>query len=219
MSNRPHRARTPASGDSASVLRDVGYVVVRELLPTNAVEELRAAFGPATPGSTLHVEIDEHTPARERWLSVAEHPAVVKLLDGLLGDYEITLHGRDPGKGAGAQGLHADRPPGRIYEFDGLTVLWMLDDFADTNGATRVVPRSHRGSAAVPRGLAQPGCEHPDEVVVAGRSGDALVFDAYLWHSGRENTSGRRRRVVQMTATRMPLVPAGRAGHLDMDVP
>lgn len=111
------------------------------LAPT-AVEELRAAFGPATPGSTLHVGVDEHTPAKERWLSLAEHTAVVSLLDELLGDYQVTEHGRDPGKGAGRQGLHADRPPGRMHELDGLTVLWMLDDFLDVNGATRVVPHS-----------------------------------------------------------------------------
>jgi ectoine hydroxylase-related dioxygenase (phytanoyl-CoA dioxygenase family) len=29
-----------------------------------------------------------------------------------------------------------------------------------------------------------------------------LIFDGHLWHSGRGNTSGARRRVVQMTATR-----------------
>lgn len=198
-----------------AAVRDVGYVVAREILATVAVEELRNGFAPSAPRSTLHVEVGEDTPARERWLSLAEHPAVVDLLDELLRDYEVTVHGRESGKGAGAQGLHADRPPGRMHEVDAVTVLWMLDDFLDDNGATRVVPRSHRGAAAVSRGLAQPGMQHPDEVVVTGRAGDALIFDAHLWHSGRENTSGRRRRVVQMTATRSSLVPGGRPRHLD----
>jgi len=89
----------------------------------------------------------------------------------------------------------------------------MLDDFLDDNGATRVVPRSHRGAAAVTRVLTQPGVQHPDEVVVTGSAGDALIFDAHLWHSGRENSSGQRRRVVQMTATRSSLVRAGSTGY------
>lgn len=176
------------------------------------------AFAPSAPRSTLHVEIGEDTPAREAWLSLAEHPALVGLLDELLSDYEVIVHSREPGKGLGAQGLHADRPPGRMHEFDAITVLWMLDDFLDDNRATRVVPRPHRGAAAVSRALAQPGMQHPDEIVVTGRAGDALVFDAHLWHSGRENTSGRRRRVVQMTATRSSLVRGRRQRHLDMGV-
>ena len=198
---------------SAASLRDVGYVVIGEALAVREVEELRAAFGPATPGSTSHVVVDERTPARDRWLSLAEHPVVSGLLASLLGTYEVDVHGRDPGERAGAQGLHADRPAGRAHDVDGITVLWMLDDFTEANGATRVVPRSHRGASAVPRVLAQPTVRHPDEVVVTGRPGDALVLDAHLWHSGRENTSGERRRAVQMTATRSSLVFGGWSGR------
>jgi hypothetical protein len=206
--------RTPEAATWLAALRDVGYVVARGILAPVAVDELRAAFPPATPRSTLHVQVGEETPARERWLSLGEHPAVVALLRELLVDYEVWLHGREPGKGAGAQGLHADRPPGRGYDVDGITVLWMLDDFLSDNGATRVVPRSHRGAAAVPRSLAQPGVRHPDEIVVTGRAGDALIFDAHLWHSGRENVTGQRRRIVQMSAPRLSLVPGGL--HPDM---
>jgi ectoine hydroxylase-related dioxygenase (phytanoyl-CoA dioxygenase family) len=201
----------------ATSIRDVGYVVVRDALGVRAVEELRAAFGPATPGSTSHVEVDERTPASDRWLSLAEQPVVSGLLTSLLGTYEVTVHGRDPGEGAGAQGLHADRPAGRVHDVDAVTVLWMLDDFLDGNGATRVVPRSHRGAAAVPRHLARPGLRHTDQIVVTGRPGDALVLDAHLWHSGQENTSGRRRRAVQMVATRSSLVFAGWA-HAGADM-
>ncbi len=47
----------------AAALRDVGHVVVPELLTVSAVEELRAAFGLATPGSTSHAAVDP-SPAR-----------------------------------------------------------------------------------------------------------------------------------------------------------
>jgi hypothetical protein len=187
-------------------LRDVGYVLARALLNTDEVHDLRCAFGPAASGSTQHVALDSRTPSRGAWLALTKHPAVTGLFDALLGDYDVTVHGRDPGPGAGGQGLHADRPAGRLHAVDAITVLWMLDDFTYENGATRVVPRSHVGAAAVPRHVAQPGTTHPDEVVVTGHSGDALIFDAHLWHSGRENTSRSRRRAVQMAATRSSLV-------------
>jgi len=45
-----------------------------------------------------------------------------------------------------------------------------------------------------------------------------LVFDAHLWHSGRENTSDTRRRVVQMTATRLELVPGVRSRRTGLGV-
>jgi ectoine hydroxylase-related dioxygenase (phytanoyl-CoA dioxygenase family) len=187
-------------------LDDEGWVVVRSLLDRPAIEELRAAFPAATPGSTLHVELDDATPHRARWEGLVHQPAVAALLADRLGAHEVYVHGRDPGRGAGAQGLHADRPAGRMFEVDAYTLIWMLDDFSTGNGATRVVPRSHRGAAAVPRHLAQPGLRHPDEIVVTGEAGDVLIFDAHLWHSGRRNDDGARRRAVQMAVTRTALV-------------
>jgi len=186
-------------------LDDVGYVVMPSLLDGRDVEDLRTAFPPATPGSTLHVEVDDETPRLERWLALVEQPRIKELLVATLGNFEVTVHGRDPGRGAGSQGLHADCPPGRPHHVDSLTLIWMLDALTAENGATRVVPRSHRGAAAVPRDLAQPDTHHPDEVVIVGQPGDVLVFDAHLWHSGRRNDNGARRRVVQMTAIRASL--------------
>lgn len=186
-------------------LADVGYVLIRSLLDDRAVEDLRVAFPSATPGSTLHVAIDDETPNVEEWRSLVDRPGIAELVAEVLGTVEVSVHGRDPGPGAGAQGLHADRPPGRVHAVDGLTLLWMLDEVTEDDGAPRVVPRSHRGGAAVPRSLAQPGARHPDEVVIVGRPGDVLVFDSHLWHSGRRNQSGARRRVVQMTVTRADL--------------
>lgn len=205
MSDRERSTVRASVDDGRGQLLDVGYVVIPSVLDQHDVEALRAAFPPAAPGSTLHLEIDDETPHVELWRGLADRPTVATLLRETLGDHEIRLHGRDPGMGAGEQGLHADLPPGRVHDIDALTLIWMLDGLTPENGATRVVPRSHRGAAAVPRHLAQPGTSHPDEVLIVGRPGDVLIFDAQLWHSGRRNDDGARRRVIQMTATAAPL--------------
>lgn len=209
---RPERstARKPVAGWRPQLL-DLGYAVVSSVLDESDVEALRAAFPPETPGSTLHVEIDDETPHVDRWRGLVDHPMVAGLLNETLGRYEVRIHGRDPGRGAGEQGLHTDRPSGRVNSVDALTLIWMLDDLTADNGATRVVPRSHRGATTVPRQLAQPGTTHPDEVVILGHPGDVVIFDAHLWHSGRRNHDGSRRRVVQMTATRV----APDTGHIE----
>jgi ectoine hydroxylase-related dioxygenase (phytanoyl-CoA dioxygenase family) len=91
--------------------------------------------------------------------------------------YRAGVHGRNPLPGFGQQGLHADwrpRQPGEPYAV--LTLIWMLDDFTQDNGATRVVPGSHKSPRAIDKKLAQPLARHPRELVVTGAAGDMLVF-------------------------------------------
>lgn len=128
-----------------------------------------------------------------------EEPGVMAAVSLLL-DGDVCLrafHGRSPPRGHGRQGLHIDWsepvPPERQIL---VNTFWMLDDVDEDNGATRIVPGSHRWRRA-PRGFyAQPQAKHPEERVIRARAGDVLVFSSHVWHSGTENTSGRRRRVA-----------------------
>jgi ectoine hydroxylase-related dioxygenase (phytanoyl-CoA dioxygenase family) len=65
--------------------------------------------------------------------------------------------------------------------------MWPLDDFAESNGATRLVPASHRwpdGRRPAP----------DDEVVVADMpAGSAMFYLGHLWHGGGANTTERPR--------------------------
>ena len=76
------------------------------------------------------------------------------------------------------------------------TALWLLDDFTADNGATRVVPGSHR-KGAVPKSFADPERHHPDETIVIACAGSVLVINGHLWHSGTRNRARGPRRVVQ----------------------
>lgn len=68
-------------------------------------------------------------------------------------------------------------------------VMWMVTDFTEYNGATRVVPYSHlsghQPDASVPHKVASvPAC---------GPAGTAVVFDARLWHGAGPNNSAASR--------------------------
>lgn len=62
--------------------------------------------------------------------------------------------------------------------------IWALTDFTGDNGATRIVPHSHR-SDRIPRRSEQPG-----EVVEAVMpAGSVLVYNGSIWHGGGANRS------------------------------
>jgi ectoine hydroxylase-related dioxygenase (phytanoyl-CoA dioxygenase family) len=118
------------------------------------------------------------------------------------------LHGRNPLPGFGQQGLHADAPPRATVEpFFVLTAIWMLDDFTVENGATRIVPGSHRIVSPVAKSFAQPAARHPSETIVTGTAGSVLILNGHTWHSGRKNASAGPRRAGQMVLRRSLAAP------------
>jgi ectoine hydroxylase-related dioxygenase (phytanoyl-CoA dioxygenase family) len=118
--------------------------------------------------------------------------------------------GRDPLPGFGQQGLHADWRPRKAWEpFHVATAIWLLDDFTAENGATRVVPGSHR-KGGVPKSLAIPENHHPEEKLIVARAGSVLVFNGHFWHGGTRNrTNGPRRSVQCMFVASELLNPSG----------
>ena len=83
---------------------------------------------------------------------------------------------RNPKKGH-AQQLHNDtRIVGCKYPLV-VHIMYMLDDFTKTNGATRIVPKSH-----LKMSYAVNGKKYKNEKIITGNKGDALIFDASIWH-------------------------------------
>ncbi len=70
-----------------------------------------------------------------------------------------------------------------------VNAMWMITDFTEETGATRVVPGSHLSGeepdASVPHKV--------PSVPAAGPAGTAIVFDARLWHGAAPNTSNHSR--------------------------
>lgn len=66
-----------------------------------------------------------------------------------------------------------------------VNVMWMLNDFTEANGGTRIVPRSH----LIGR---RPDKEQDKDVVsiaAAGKAGSVMVFDGRIWHGTGANVS------------------------------
>jgi len=134
------------------------------------------------------------------FVELALHPLALQMMEHLLG-YGFLLSNIDAniaGPGGKPMFLHADQsfvPDPWPWPFPLVAnIMWMLDDFTPENGATRVVPGSHKlGHGPEPADLAGRPGRAATEAVVAP-AGTALVFDGRLWHqTGANTTEGERR--------------------------
>jgi ectoine hydroxylase-related dioxygenase (phytanoyl-CoA dioxygenase family) len=125
-----------------------------------------------------HGAIYQQVPVNERVL-----PIVEGVLDR--GCLVSSLSSIDIGPGEAAQPLHADDqviPLPRPHVSIICNTMWALTDFTRDNGATRLVPGSHRADRAP-----QPFGEPVETVPAEMAAGSALVFDGSIWHGGGAN--------------------------------
>ena len=73
-----------------------------------------------------------------------------------------------------------------------VTAVWMLTPFTRENGATVLVPGSHRADNNRTGGLEQP-VPHPGQIQVTGAAGSVVLFDARTWHGSGSNNSDQDR--------------------------
>ena len=194
---------TTLSAQDRAALDDDGYVLLRGVLDAAHCESLRAIFertylpshqwpAPRGPGAR-HALLDHEPEAWRAALAPRVLACARHLMPGRFFLYDV--QGRDPRQGQGGQPLHRDwvSPQGPAPM---AVVLAFLDPFGPDNGATRVVPRTHRmaGGADAFADFET----HPDEIVIAGAAGDILVCDGYLVHGGTRNASGAPRRNLQI---------------------
>lgn len=67
--------------------------------------------------------------------------------------------------------------------------IWILDDFTLDNGATRMVPGSHKWGTRPQEVLEDVMAPHPQQVLLTARAGSIAVMNAHLWHGGTANRS------------------------------
>lgn len=139
---------------------------------------------------------------------IAVNPLIVGVADATLKPYcsKIQLNITQlitimPGQGA--QPLHRDRfvwggddgggviPEGIEPQCNG---IWAIEDFTEENGATNVVPGSHKWPLSRQ-------ARRDESIPAVMKAGSVLLYNGTVIHSGGENRSDRPRKALNVTYT------------------
>lgn len=192
-------------------LKLLGFSVVDSGYDAATLKHLSKAFASARKqmemkfgGRDALAQIDEHNTIRvpmsyeREFLDLALNPTILELCRRMLGGYFILNQQNgisNPANGASYNqaAFHRDLPYQHFVADRPLAInaLFCLDDFTLENGATLVIPGSHKQ-----------GAFPSDDTVkklqkqITARSGSFIVLDCMLFHSGATNTTQRERLAV-----------------------
>lgn len=132
-----------------------------------------------------------------RFESIPVHPRVLPVVEGVLdaGCLVSSLSSIAIHPGERAQPIHADDqllPLPKPHVATVCNTMWALTDFTEENGATRVIPGSHRADHSPAYGSS------PASIPAEMRRGSVLVWHGSLWHGGGANRSGAVRVGIAM---------------------
>lgn len=189
-------------------LRESGYTVLERVIPLALRDRIVAELDPYLQRRHMgRNDFEGHHTERVYALlakapsiaELVEHPAVLALVDALLprnyllsAALAIKVH-----PGETPQDFHIDDAAGsaghgifaRPREPFGVSTIWALDDFTEHNGATEVIPGSHRWGPE-----RKPG--ERDAVKVLMPAGSVVVFAGNLVHRGGANVSDGTRLAI-----------------------
>jgi ectoine hydroxylase-related dioxygenase (phytanoyl-CoA dioxygenase family) len=128
----------------------------------------------------------------EVWQRVAAHPSVLPVLRGVLGDDMLlsTMGTAVIGPGEPAQPIHRDDA---LYDIAMphrnlvCNTMWALTDFTEANGATRIVPETHRLLEP-----ADPRRDHASIPAIMPKGSVCFVLGT-TYHGGGGNLTDQRR--------------------------
>jgi ectoine hydroxylase-related dioxygenase (phytanoyl-CoA dioxygenase family) len=196
-----------------AALRVAGCVVVEHLaapaLMDTVESELRPYLDATRPGGDDFAGRNTRRTGALLARSVAfrdlaAHPTVLGALDRILGDHATSyqLHLTqviEIGPGEPAQIVHRDQWAFDWFPFPGgfeveCHTMWAMSDFTEENGATRVIPGSHRWEDKLrPTEAETIPAEMP--------KGSVLLYVGSLYHGGGANRSDAPRRGVNVGYT------------------
>jgi ectoine hydroxylase-related dioxygenase (phytanoyl-CoA dioxygenase family) len=192
----------PLAQHAAAIERD-GYTVLERVIDPELVDELLDAIDHVM--HTARIPFGENRFLGERtrrifnllardplFARVPLHQGVLPLVERVLDDQCLlsSLTAIEMNADQGAQPLHSDdgsialpRPHIPVV----CVAIWALTDFTSANGATRLIPGSHRRERRPAKG------EHEPYVEAEMPAGSVLVYDGALWHAGGNNATDTRR--------------------------
>jgi ectoine hydroxylase-related dioxygenase (phytanoyl-CoA dioxygenase family) len=196
-------------------IEDEGYCVVPDVLSPPELALLRDAldrvaaeddaagvarrYGPNGANQRLWALLNRG----EEFISLATHPLVLAVVRKSLGYHEILLSSlaaniTNPGGDHEIGHLHYDQgylPVEYRSRVVAATVAFFLDDFTAENGATLIVPKSHRMGPPLDHSF---GPKAPAQIT--GAAGGMAIWDGRLHHAtGLNRTADKQRRAVLAT--------------------
>jgi len=189
--------------DEKTFLDENGYLPLENILSPDQAADMRRRYDELVEqegedaGKEVHQEEGTHRLADlvnkgEIFEICMTHPRVLAAMKHVLGSYFklSSLNGRAALPGQGLQGMHADWStavePGDYFVCNS---VWLLSDFSFENGATRVLPGSHKSRQHPRDALEDPKAPVPGDVVLTGKAGTVVIFNAHTWHGGTLNRS------------------------------
>ena len=174
-----------------------GYCVIEGLLDPDVAAQLDESARPLITHGTGYVKLEGALNHIPELAQICDHPLVLDIAEHFLGApfylaNNIAMMWCRPDSPPG--GIHADWPLGAVPEPYPpwpmlLQTMWMLTDFTEDNGATRMVPGSHL-SGRMPR-----EGDEAEEIPVTGKQGSVLIWHGAVWHRNGPNTSATRHRM------------------------
>lgn len=185
-----------------------GYTIVRDAIEPDLVGELdedllrlerELGVSPANNAfeGTRTIRIYNLLARGRLYERIPAHPRVLPIVEGVLdrGCLISSLSSISIDPGETEQPIHADdqlialaKPHAPVV----CNTMWALTEFSEENGATRVVPGSHKADLSPDYGRAY------DSAAAEMPAGAVLIWHGSLWHGGGANRSGRRRVGVAM---------------------
>jgi ectoine hydroxylase-related dioxygenase (phytanoyl-CoA dioxygenase family) len=205
-----HFSSSSSPAAVAEALRSDGAAIVDRVIDDSLVDRVLAETEPYLAATATGTEgfsgrrtrrtgslIARSPAARE----LAAHAKVLGVCDEILGpnasSYQLHLTQIiDIGPDEPAQMLHRDHWAWDAFAFPAgfeveISTIWALQDFTDANGATRVVPGSHRWEDG--RTPTQ-----DDTVPAEMARGSVLIYTGSVFHGGGANRTDRSRTAVNI---------------------
>ncbi len=125
------------------------------------------------------------------------HASVLPVIEGVLDEgclvSSLSSISIDPGEKG--QPIHADdqvMPVAKPHAPFICNSMWALTDFTEENGATRIIPNTHKWDQSPTYG------QHYDSIPAEMPKGSVLIWHGSLWHGGGANKSNARRVGIAM---------------------
>ena len=210
---RPEVPRATDVDSAVAALAAHGCAVIEGAAAPSLLDRLRAEIEPYVEATATGPDDFAGRRTRRTGRLVERSPAFRELaldplVNGVVGEvlrehatnYQLHLtQVIDIGPGEPAQPIHRDQWAFDFFPFpDGWQVechvMWALTDFTDDNGATRVIPGSHRWADNL-----RPAPE--DTVAAEMPAGSVLLYVGSLYHGGGANRSDANRTGVNVGYT------------------